>query len=138
MVSAFKNPTMPPLMSPESQKPGLFAIGKANFRENMKDPRKSAILQSMLLQSLGQMGGGLLGGGQMGNRPGMARPAFNPMDMAMLMRPTPQPAAPPPMPTQAMPAAPTMPATPPMPPKDPSKSPLAQYRANAPTYRFGI
>ena len=133
MVSAFKNPKMPPLMSPESQKPGLFALGKANFREMMSDPRKAAILSSMLAQSLGQIGGGMAGNGQR-----MNRPAFNPMDMAMLMRPTPQPAVPPPMPTQAMPAAPTMPATPPMPPKDPSKSPLAQYRANAPTYRFGI
>ena len=131
MVSAFENPKMPPLMSPESQKPGLFAIGKANFKENMKDPRKSAIVQSMLLQSLGQMGGGLLGGGQMGNRPGMTRPTFNPMDMAMMMRPMPQPAAPPPVPTQAAPAAP-------MPPKDPAKSPLAQYRTLAPTYRMGI
>lgn len=127
MVSAFSNPTMPPLMSPEAQSPGLFALGKANFKENMKDPRKSAILQSMLMQSLGQLGGGLMGGAQMGGGPRrFAHPAFNPMELAMVaQRPPAQPA----------PQQPTPPSTPTaIPPKDPAQSPLARYRSNEPRY----
>lgn len=130
MVSAFKNPNQPPLMSPESQKPGLFALGKANFMEGMKDPRKAAILQSMLMQSLSQIGGGMMGGGQRMS----PRPAFNPMDFATLMQ---RPQAPPPMPTQAAPAQPT-PVHPAMPPKDPAKSPLAQFRNSGPRYYQAI
>ena len=131
MVSAFKNPNQPPLMSPESQKPGLFALGKANFKENMKDPRKAAILQSMLMQSLSQIGGGMMGGGQRMS----PRPAFNPMDFAMMMQKPPQAQAPSPMPTP--PTQPTMPQ-PPMPPKDPAQSPLARYRSNEPRYYQAI
>ena len=136
MVSAFSNPGQPPLMSAESQSPGLFALGKANFKENMKDPRKSAILQSMLMQSLGQIGGGAMGGGQMGGGPRMQpRPSFNPMDMAMMMQRPQAPSMPAPTAAQPMPQSP-MPQ--PMPPKDPAQSPFARYGSKEPKYYQAI
>jgi hypothetical protein len=61
MVSALANPNMPPLMSPESQSPGLMALGKANFKENMADPAKNKIAMAMMGQGLGQLGKGLFG-----------------------------------------------------------------------------
>lgn len=68
MVSAFSNPNMPPLMSAEAQEPGLFALGKANFQENMKDPVKGKIAQAMLQQSLAKMGQGFFGAAPMPSR----------------------------------------------------------------------
>lgn len=75
MQSAFSNPNMPSLMSPESQSPGLFALGKAklgemgqNFQQNMSDPKK-AVAQSMLMNSLQKMGQGFFGAPQMAQRP---------------------------------------------------------------------
>ena len=59
MESAFANPNMPPLMSPESQSPGLFAVGKANVKESMSDPMKSKIATAMLGNALSQIGKGL-------------------------------------------------------------------------------
>lgn len=136
MVSALSNPNQPPLMSPEAQSPGLFALGKSNFKDNMKDPRKSAILQSMLMQSLGQIGGGMMGGGQMGGGQSMPRrPAFSPMDMAMMMQ---RPQAPSmPAPTAAQPMS-HSPMSQPMPPKDPAQSPLARYGSKEPKYYQAI
>lgn len=61
MVSALANPGLPPLMPPESQAPGLLALGKANFQENMADPKKSKVAMAMLGQSLGQIGKGFFG-----------------------------------------------------------------------------
>ena len=59
MVSALANPGIPPLMSAESQAPGLFAVGKANFQQNMADPAKSKVANAMLGQQLAQIGKGL-------------------------------------------------------------------------------
>lgn len=158
MISAFNNPNQPPLMSPESQKPGLFALGKANFMESMKDPRKAAILQSMLMQSLQRFGPGMMGGRQRMHESQM----INPMDFATLMQ---RPQAPSPMP-QAQPSNVSSGAgfdpfrfagvqnpttTPPvaaqsiqqttkraMPPKDLAQSPLAKFRSGGPRYYQAI
>lgn len=62
MLSSLANPGMPPLMSPEAEAPGMFALGKMNFQNNMKDPAKSKIANAMLSQSLAQIGKGFLGG----------------------------------------------------------------------------
>ena len=61
MQSALANPNMPPLMSPESQAPGLLALGKANFQENMADPKKNKVATAMLGQQLAQIGKGIFG-----------------------------------------------------------------------------
>lgn len=75
MLSALSNPNMPPLMSPESQSPGLFSLGKAklgemgqNFQQNMSDPKKQ-VAQTMLMNSIKQMGQGFFGAPQMQRRP---------------------------------------------------------------------
>lgn len=72
----FTDPSMPPLMSPESQSPSLFNVARANFGQSMKDPKKAAILQAMLTQSLSKIGQGLGGGGAMTNR-GSQAPQFD-------------------------------------------------------------
>lgn len=61
MISSMANPGMPPLMAPEAQAPGLFAVGKANFQQNMKDPGKNKVMSAMLGQSMQQLGQGLAG-----------------------------------------------------------------------------
>lgn len=61
MVSAFTDPTMPPMMAPEAQAPGLFAVGKANFKDAMADPVKGKVANAMLGQQLAQIGKGFFG-----------------------------------------------------------------------------
>lgn len=56
MISSLANPNMPPLMAAESQSPGLFALGKANFQESMKDPVKSRLANAMMTQTLSKLG----------------------------------------------------------------------------------
>lgn len=51
MISSLANPDMPPLMSPESQSPGLMGLAKLK----MQDP-KAKLAMAMMGQQLGQMG----------------------------------------------------------------------------------
>lgn len=51
MISALANPEIPPLMSPESQSPGLMGLA----RLKMADP-KTKLAMALMGQQLGKMG----------------------------------------------------------------------------------
>lgn len=53
MISAFANPGMPPLMSPESQSPGLMGLA----RLKLDDP-KTKVAMALMGQQIGKMGQG--------------------------------------------------------------------------------
>lgn len=46
---------MPPMMSPESQAPGLFSLAKANMQESMADPKRAKVVQAMMPGAMGQI-----------------------------------------------------------------------------------
>lgn len=68
MLSAFTDPDLPPLLSPESQQPGLLSLAGAKFKGMMQDPTKK-VGQALFLQQLQKMGPGLLSPGLIQKRP---------------------------------------------------------------------